>query len=118
MKSALKNDDAIALKKLINIENINTCFETGNSKYSLLNLTIKVNAKTCFKLLIDQKADVNKECTGKTSLMYTAKYGRLEMAKLLIANNADIKKEYKGRTAIDYAKRYEKEDILAYLEKL
>ena len=118
IKYALKNDDAKTLKTLIKSVNKNTCFEAGNSKYTLLNLVIKVDAIDCFKLLLSEKVDINKACTGKTPLHYVAKYGRLEMAKLLIKNKADISKTYKGRTALDYAKRYEKEEVYIYLSNL
>lgn len=118
IKYALKNDDATALKKLINADNLNTCFITRNSKYTLLNLAIKLNSKACFKLLLNEKADVDKECTGKTPLMYTAKYGRLEMTKMLIKQKADLDKDYKGRTALAYAKKYQKKEIYEYLKSL
>ncbi|PQJ80689.1 ankyrin repeat domain-containing protein [Polaribacter porphyrae] len=118
IKYALKDDDATSLKKLITNDNKNTCFEAGNSNYTLLNLTIKFNALSCFKMLISKNIDVNKACTGKTPLLYTAKYGRLEMAKLLIKNKADINKTYKGRSALDYAKKYKKEDVYKYLKSL
>lgn len=118
IKYALKNDDAKALKKELNKENINICFEVGNSEYSLLNLSIKLDAKACFELLLTKKVDVDKECSGKTPLMYSAKYGRLEMAKMLIKNNADINKKYKGRSALDYAKKYEKTALIEYFKSL
>ena len=92
IKYALKNDDAKTLKTLITSTNKNNCFEAGNSTYTLLNLTIKVNAIACFNLLLSEKVDINKACTGKSPLHYAAKYGRLEMAKLLIKNKADINK--------------------------
>jgi ankyrin repeat protein len=118
IKSALKNDDATALKKLIKTENINTCFEIGNSNYTLLSLSIKLDAKACFNLLLNKKIDTNKACAGKTPLIYTAKYGRLEMAKMLIKNKADVTISYKGRTAKDYARKYEKEAVYKYLNTL
>jgi len=118
IKYALKNDDAKTLETLISSTNKNTCFEIGNSNYTLLNLTIKLNAISCFKKLLSKNVDINKACTGKTPLHYTAKYGRLEMAKLLIKNKADITKNYKGRSAADYAKRYEKDEVYQYLNSL
>lgn len=118
IKYALKNDDVTALKKLLTSNNLNTCFNVGNSKYTLLNLTIKLNSEACFELLLKEKVDVNKECTGKTPLMYAAKYGHLKIAKLLIKEGADVKTEYKGRTALTYASKYNKEDVYSYLKSL
>jgi len=118
IKNALKNDNATLLKKVINNENLNTCFNAGNSKYTLLILTLKYNTKACFELLINEKVDVNKECSGKTPLIYAAKYGRLKMAKRLIRKGADSTLKYKGRTALAYAKKYKKTALIAYLESL
>lgn len=105
IKYGLKNDDVTALKRLLTSNNLNTCFNVGNSKYTLLNLTIKLNSEACFELLLKEKVDVNKECTGKTPLMYAAKYGHLKI-------------EYKERTALTYASKYNKEDVYSYLKSL
>ena len=118
VKSAIKNDNAETLKSLFKTESKNTCFASGNAKYTLLNLTIKYNAISCFKMLLSEKVNVNKACTGKTPLHYAAKYGRLAMAKLLIENKADISKTYKGRSAKDYAKKYENQEVYTYLNSL
>lgn len=118
MKYALKNDNANNLEKIINPKNKNTCFQVGNSEYTLLNLTIKLNSLASFKMLLNKNVDVDKTCSGKTPLMYAAKYGRLEMAKLLIQNKADINKTYKERSALDYAQKYEQKSVFEYLKGL
>lgn len=118
IKLALKNDNSRALKKELTKENINKCYETGNSSYSLLILSIKTNSKECFNLLIKKKANLNKDCSGKTPLIYTAQNGRIEMAKRLIKKGADSKIKYKGRTALMYAKKYKEIALIEYLERL
>jgi ankyrin repeat protein len=118
IKYALKKDDSTALKKLLTSNNLNTCFNAGNSKYTFLNLTIKLNSEACFELLLKEKVDVNKECNGKTPLMYAAKYGHLKIAKLLIKEGADTQKKYKGRTALAYASKYNKDAVYTYLKSL
>ncbi|WP_439697438.1 ankyrin repeat domain-containing protein [Mucilaginibacter sp. AW1-7] len=124
--AALKADDAAALTKQINKDNINACY----GKYSLLAETIRQDAPNCFKLLIEQGAEVNKTCNGYLPpLMHAVKYGHLEMVKTLIAKGADKNYTYagelkltngpeKGDTPFSYAKKYERDDILEYLTSL
>lgn len=119
IKSALKSDDAKALEILITSHNINTCYEIKGATYSLLALSIKLDSKACFKLLLEKKADLEKACTSKTPLMYAVKYGNLKMAKALVKYGANAKTENSsGRTALDYAKRYEHKELQNYLESL
>lgn len=118
IKLILKKDDAKGLKKELNKETINNCYEVGSSSYSLLILSIKLNSKECFTALTNRKADVDKDCNGKTPLIYAAKYGRLEMAKKLIKKGANFRKKYNGRTALDYAKKYKKTTLIEYLNSL
>jgi len=116
---ALKGDDATTFNTLISEENKNDCFDAGSSDYTLLALTLKTNAQSCFNLLLEQKVDLEKECTGKTPLMYAAKYGRLEMAKALIENGAKLDaKNNKGRTAFSYATKYKQEAMIDYFKSL
>lgn len=118
-KAAIKTDDAIAFLKLVTADNLNTCYETQSSDYTLLALTIKYNAKACFKTLLAQKADLEKACASKTPLMYAVKYSQLDIVKALIKAGADFKAENSsGRTAIDYAKKYEQKEIYAHLKAL
>ncbi|MFK7832915.1 MAG: ankyrin repeat domain-containing protein [Winogradskyella sp.] len=118
-KYALKNDDAKAFSKALSADNMNSCYEAGNSNYTLLALTIKFGAKDCFEALITKKADVEKACASKTPLMYAVKYGNLDMVKALIKSGADYKFENSsGRTAMAYAKKYEQKEIYEYLKLL
>ncbi|TZG00212.1 ankyrin repeat domain-containing protein (plasmid) [Chryseobacterium panacisoli] len=116
-KQMLKYDNTAYFNTLINKNNINTCYQIENNTYTLLGLTIKMNSKEIFQKLIDEKADLDKVCDGKTPLMFAAKYGNTEFAKKLLANGA--KKEIKtsaGYTALDYARKYEKPEIIKLLE--
>lgn len=119
LKIALKTDNAKTFAKLLNDENLNACYEAGNSSYTLLALVIKTDAKNCFKVLLEKKVDLEKACSSKTPLMYTVKYGNLEMAEVLIKAGANPKAENnQGRTALDYAKKYEQKKLEMYLESL
>lgn len=118
-KTALKADDAKIFTKLLNAENLNACHEAGNSSYTLLALAIKTEAKNCFEVLLEKKVNLEKACSSKTPLMYTVKYGKLEMAKALTEAGANPRTENnKGRTALDYAKKYEQKKLEMYLESL
>ncbi|MDR6458926.1 ankyrin repeat protein [Chryseobacterium vietnamense] len=116
-KQMLKYDNTAYFNNLINKDNMNACYKIENNAYTLLGLAIKMNSKEVFQKLIDEKADLEKTCDGKTPLMFTAKYGNTEFAKKLLANG--VKKDTKtssGYTALDYAKKYEKPDIIKLLE--
>jgi ankyrin repeat protein len=115
----LKSDTIETFKTLVTNEHINTCFEAANSDYTLLALTIKLNAADCFQYLLERKADLEKSCTGKTPLMYAVKYGNLDMTKALIEAGAKLDfVNASGRTALDYAIKYEQKEIYDYLKTL
>ncbi|MCY0978794.1 ankyrin repeat domain-containing protein [Chryseobacterium wangxinyae] len=116
-KQMLKYDDAGNFTKLVSKENINICYKNEENSYSLLALSIKLNSKKVFQKLLDDKADLEKVCDGKTPLMFAAKYGNAEFAKKLLENGAKKEaKTEKGYTALDYAKKYEKSDVIKLLE--
>lgn len=118
-KNAIKTDNAETFSKLVTLDNLNTCYEYGNNSYTLLALTIKYEAKACFKTLLAQKADLEKACSNKTPLMYAVKYGQLDVVKTLVEADVDYKAEdNRGRTAKDYAKKYEQKEIYEYLKAL
>lgn len=119
IKAAFKADDTTALFAEIKSQKIeiNDCFEIDGVGYSLLTVSIKMNRPNIFNKLIEQKADLNKICSEKSPLMYTAKYGQLEFAKALVKAGADIDvKNGNGKTAFDYAVKYQKEDLQALLK--
>jgi ankyrin repeat protein len=116
-KYMMTYDDVAKFSALVNKENINTCYQNENTSYSLLALSIKLNSKQAFQKLIDEKADLERVCDGKTPLMFAAKYGNLELAKKLLEHGARKEtKTEKGYTALDYAKKYEKADLIKLLE--
>lgn len=116
-KQMLKYDNTAYFATLINKENMNTCYQIENSSYTLLGLAIKMNSQQVFQKLIEEKADLEKACDGKTPLMFAAKYGHADFTKKLLANGAkkDTKTD-KGYTALDYARKYEKPEIIKLLE--
>jgi len=116
-KKMLKYDDISSFSKLVNKENINACYPIENLSYSLLALAIKMNSSKVFQKLIDEKADLEKICDGKTPLMFAAKYGNLNIAKKLLENGAKKEtKTEKGYNALDYAKKYDQKEIITLLE--
>jgi len=116
---AFKNDNPSALKSQLEYKNLNQCYEAGTSSYTLLALSIKTGATQCFNLLVsEENSNLDKNCSGKTPLLYAAKYGRLNMLKKLLAAGADPTITHKNRSVLDYARKYEQEGIIAYLEKL
>ncbi|MDO6493065.1 MAG: ankyrin repeat domain-containing protein [Cellulophaga sp.] len=117
IKSALESDNVTALKKHITTKEINNCFKFEESEYTLLTLSIKLNAKSCFAELIAQSASVEKTCNNKTPLMYTAKYNRLAMAKKLVKAGAEITlRNNDKQSALDFAKKYERKEFIEYIK--
>ncbi|MBB4807580.1 ankyrin repeat protein [Chryseobacterium defluvii] len=116
-KQMLKYDNTAYFATLVNKENINQCYRIEDNSYTLLALSIKMNSTQIFQKLIDEKADLEKSCDGKTPLMFAAKYGNADLAKKLLQNGAkkDAKTD-KGYTALDYAKKYEKPEVIQLLE--
>ncbi len=115
---AFKNDNVSALKSQITGQDVNSCLDVKDSAYTLLGLAIKMEATASLDYLIAQKGiDLDKACTGKTPLLYTAKYGHLDMMKSLLAAGADPKITNKGRTLLDYAKKYKQQEIVDFLLK-
>lgn len=115
---AFKNDNVSALKSQIAGQDVNSCLDVKDSAYTLLGLAIKMEATASLDYLIAQKGiDLDKACTGKTPLLYTAKYGHLDMMKSLLAAGADPKITNKGRTLLDYAKKYKQQEIVDFLLK-
>jgi len=115
---AFKNDNASGLKNNINTDDINICYDIKDSQYTLLTISIKMNASACFDYLLNKEnIDLNKTCSGKTASQYTAKYGNLEMLKKLEESGADFSSSINGRSVLDYAKKYEQKEIITYLSE-
>lgn len=116
-KQILKFDNVTRFTDLVNGKHINSCFKVEDNSYALLSLAIKMKSIRIFQKLIDEKADLEKICDGKSPLMFAAKYGDVHMAKKLLENGA--KKETvtdKGFTALDYAKKYNQPELIKLLQ--
>ena len=113
---AFKNDDVGSLKSQLIESNLNNCYDVKGNSYSLLAVAIKMKATDCLShLLLQEEVDVNKSCSGKTPLMYTAKYGQLDMLKALLNADADRSLKNNGHDVLDYAKKYKQQAIVNYL---
>lgn len=116
---AFKGDNVSALQSHLNTNQINACYEVNEATYTLLAVSVKMNASKCLSHLISQKnIDLNKTCGGKTAAQYTAKYGNLEMLKQLQEAGADFSNKINGRSVLDYAKKYKQKEIINYLSKV
>ena len=117
--TALKNDNATALEKIILNQDIDDCYSHSETSYCLLSLAIKMNSLSCFNLLLDKNANTETSCTGKSPLMYAAKYGKLDFAKKLVEKGAIVTaKNKKGRTPLEYAKKYNRSTLVDYLSTI
>lgn len=116
-KQILKFDNTARFSDLTGNQDINQCLKAENNSYTLLALAIKMKSVNILQKLIDQKADLEKMCDGKTPLMFAAKYGDVATAKKLLENGA--KKETrteKGFTALDYAEKYNQPEMIRLLK--
>lgn len=116
-KQILKFDNTARFSDLVGNQDINQCFKIEDNSYTLLALAIKMKSVNIFQKLIDNKADLEKMCDGKTPLMFAAKYGDVVMAKKLLENGAKKgTKTEKGFTALDYAEKYNQPAIIELLK--
>ena len=115
---ALKNDNVSKLKSQIDSDPINSCYDIKGAQYTLLAISIKMNASKCFDYLINKEGiDLNRTCGGKTASQYTAKYWNLDMLKKLENAGADFSSSINGRSVLDYAKKYGQIEIISYLSE-
>ncbi len=119
LKSAIKADDLESFKTLIDVTDLDTYYKINDRDYTLLIMTIKLKANSCFGFLLENKVNFEKISSGKTPLMHAVKNGKLDMVKALINAGADKLAENDAtKTALDYAIRYKRKDIQTYLESL
>ncbi|MCL5246761.1 ankyrin repeat domain-containing protein [Cellulophaga sp. 20_2_10] len=117
LKSALESDNVTELKKHLTAKDLDKCYKLDDTEYSVLTLSIKLNAKSCFTELIAQNASVEKTCNNKTPFMYAAKYNRLAMAKDLVKAGVQIRvRNSDKQSALDFAKKYERKEFIAYIK--
>lgn len=117
LQEIFESDDTVLLASYLEKADVNECLPIS-SGYSLLALSIKFDAKNIFNDLITKhKADLNLICSDKSPLMYTAKYGHLDMTEMLLKAGVDHRaKSKKGKTAYDYALKYEHKSIADLLK--
>ncbi|MDG1228212.1 MAG: ankyrin repeat domain-containing protein, partial [Polaribacter sp.] len=83
-----------------------------------LSISIKMKQIKSLKYFAEKEANLEKDCPGKTPLMYAVKYGQLEMVKYLVNKGAKITTETsRGKTALDYAEKYDQYEIAEYLKE-
>ena len=115
--SAIKEGNIQKLDGLIDINELDKCHNIQGGLYNFLAFSIKLKSLESLKYFVNKKADLEGNCTGKTPLMYAAKYGQLDAVKLLLKNGADLNSTNEGKSALDYATNYNHSEIKKYLEE-
>lgn len=118
LTNALKLDDVLLFEKAADMEQKNECFQIRNSMYNYLTISIKVEAASITKYLIESGVDLNIVCSDKTALMYAVKYNQIESLKALVEAGADTSILNDGKSVFDYANKYEHNQIQDYLKTI
>ena len=109
--TAIKLGETSTLEELVKEEDLNRCFEVKSSSYNYLAISVKMESLEALKFFVEKGANLESICTGKTALMYCAKYGHLDMAKYLLEKGANQETVNSGKTALDYAVKYEQKEV-------
>ncbi len=116
--NALRDDNAEQLAVAIDDNPIDHCYSIEAYSYNLLSISIKYGLDNCFNYLMSKDPNVDADCSGKSILMYAAKYKEVDMLKALVKAGADPSISYKRKTALDYARKYGCEECVLILEKM
>ncbi|WP_121459867.1 ankyrin repeat domain-containing protein [Chryseobacterium defluvii] len=87
-RKAIQTDNVAVFKKQFAKEDYNKCFQVKTDSYSPLSYSVLNDKKNIVNFLIDQKADVNKNCGNLTPLAVAEQYQRADIAKLLTKKGA------------------------------
>ncbi|WP_312399048.1 ankyrin repeat domain-containing protein [Chryseobacterium sp.] len=114
---AFQSDNVESFKTAFPKEDYNKCIAVKESSYNLLAYSIKYERKNIFNYLLNNGADVNKECDHQTPLMVAARYGKAEMGKILLKKGANKNaKNSKGETAKDFSAKYKHPEFATVLK--
>lgn len=114
--SAIKKGEASKLEEMVKQEDLNRCFDFKNSSYNFLAISIRMESPKALEFFVEKGANLESICTGKTPLMYCAKYGYLDLAKYLLEKGANLNTVNSGKTALDYAVKYEQKEVETLLK--
>jgi len=115
--NAFQSDNVESFKATFPKEEYNKCIAVKESSYNLLAYSIKYEKNNIFNYLLNNGADVNKECDNQTPLMVAARYGKAEMGKVLLKKGANKNaKNSKGQTAKDFSVQYKHPEFAAVLK--
>ena len=102
-KQELMTFDETIVKPLIknNKANINECFD-DNRENLLMNISGQLHRDDNMKqFLLDNGADINAKCKGKTALVQSIEKQKLDELKWLVSKGADVNiKDDNGKTAL------------------
>ncbi|MBL1219328.1 ankyrin repeat domain-containing protein [Chryseobacterium sp. L7] len=85
---AIQSDDVAVFKKNFSKADYNKCFPLKNETFSALGFSSLYGRNNIVKFLLDNQADVNKECNGKTPLSLAKLGNKEQTAQLLIQKGA------------------------------
>ena len=93
--------------------------EFGDAEYSALGVAAANGFVDVMRILVDAKANVNRQDRfGDTALMAAVRGGRLDAVALLLRSGADLSlRDADGRTALTWAQRIDRADVVSALRR-
>lgn len=85
---AIQSDNVTSFKKNFSKADYNKCFALKDEMFSALGFSSLYGRNNIIKYLLENKADVNKECNSKTPLSWAKLGNKEETAQLLIQKGA------------------------------
>ncbi|WP_157859467.1 ankyrin repeat domain-containing protein [Chryseobacterium angstadtii] len=85
---AIQSDDIALFKKSFVKGDYNKCFALKDETFSALGFSSLYGRNNIVKFLLDNQAEVNKACSGKTALAWAKLGNKEQTAQLLIQKGA------------------------------
>ncbi|MDP9961310.1 ankyrin repeat domain-containing protein [Chryseobacterium lathyri] len=85
---AIQSDDVASFKKNFSKADYNKCFPLKDETFSALGFSSLYGRNNIVKFLLDNQADINKECNGKTPLALAKLGNKEQTVQLLIQKGA------------------------------
>lgn len=85
---SIQSDNVASFKKNFTKADYNKCFPLKDETFSALGFSSLYGRNNIVKFLLDNQADINKECNGKTPLALAKLGNKEETVQLLIQKGA------------------------------
>ncbi|MGC5743255.1 ankyrin repeat domain-containing protein [Chryseobacterium sp. NFX27] len=85
---AIQSDNIASFKKNFSKSDYNKCFPLKDETFSALGFSSLYGRNNIVKFLLDNQADINKECNGKTPLALAKLGNKEQTVQLLIQKGA------------------------------